>query len=155
MKYFYFLITIVLIFISCSSSNSKNEIYTCIDPIIQKEIEIMDYEFFQAYNTCNIEKQAEIYDDNLEFFHDKDGLMTSKKEILEGTQKNICGKVTRILIPNSIEVYPIKDYGAVEIGYHRFYNNQEPDAPSRASKFIIIWKKVTNSWKISKVISLH
>jgi hypothetical protein len=70
-----------------------------------------------------------MYSDNIEFFHDKGGLMTSKQDIIDATEKYIYDKVTRLLVEGSIEVYPIKDYGTVQIGYHIFYNNQEPDAP--------------------------
>ncbi len=119
------------------------------------EIAAMDQLFFNAYNNCDLEKQASIYSDDVEFFHDQGGLITSKEEIIAGTKKFICDKVTRTLVEGSMEVYPINDYGAVEIGYHTFYNNQEPDAPSHPSKFIIMWKKENNTWHITKVISLH
>lgn len=151
-------IQILLLFVGlvgCKSTFQSDLKYQIIDSKLQQEIEQMDAQFFQAYNTCDIEKQAAIYSDSIEFFHDKGGLMTSKKALLEGTKTNICGKVTRILIPNSIEVYPIQNYGAIEMGYHRFYNNQEPTAPSKPSKFIIVWKKEHEIWKITKVISLH
>jgi hypothetical protein len=81
-----------------------------------------------------MDKQSAIYGDSLEFYHDKGGLMTSKQGILDATKRNICGKVTRELVKGSIEVYPIKDYGAVEIGLHKFHNNQEPaGTPSEVS----------------------
>jgi hypothetical protein len=115
----------------------------------------MDKVFFDAYNTFNIEIKKSIYSDSIEFFHDKAGLINSKSELIQGTLDNICGKVTRQLVPGSIEVYPINNYGAVEIGFHRFHNNQEPDANSTPSKFIIIWKRENSNWKITKVISLH
>lgn len=129
--------------------------YVAIDKVIYDDIVAMDKAYFDAYNNCDMEKQASLYLEDLEFFHDKGGLSTSKQEILTSIEKNICGKVTRTLIENSIEVYPIKDYGAIEIGYHKFYNNQEPDAKSKPSKFIMVWKKEGEKWKISKVISLH
>ncbi|PCI31277.1 MAG: DUF4440 domain-containing protein [Flavobacteriaceae bacterium] len=115
----------------------------------------MDKEFFDAYNNCNLEKQTDIYSDDIEFFHDKGGLMTSKKDIIDGTELNICGKVTRTLIKESVEVYPINNFGAVQIGYHKFYNNQDPEAESIPVKFIIIWHHKNGKWKINKVISLH
>ncbi|MBA6155475.1 nuclear transport factor 2 family protein [Tenacibaculum sp. S7007] len=115
----------------------------------------MDSIYFTAYNTCDMKTQADIFHEDIEFFHDKGGLTTSKKELLESLEKNICGKVTRTLIKGSIEVYPIKNYGAVEIGYHKFYNNREPEAKSTPSKFIAIWKQENNQWKMTKVISLH
>ena len=112
--------------------------------------------YFTAYNTCDLEKQRSIFSDSLEFYHDKGGLSTSKKEIMEALQKNICGKVTRELVPESIEVYPIKDFGAVEMGMHRFHNNQEPaGSSSHAGKFVIIWQHLNNTWRITRVISLH
>lgn len=116
----------------------------------------MDSTFFQAYNTCDLNKQAAIYSDAIEFYHDKGGLMTVKQDLIEGTKNNICGKVTRELVKESIEVYPIKDFGAIEIGLHKFHNNTEKeDTPSNPSKFIIFWKNDNNIWTITKVVSLH
>jgi len=129
--------------------------YVPINKELYNIIVTLDKEYFDAYNNCDMKKQASLYSEDLEFFHDKGGLSTSKQEVLSSIEKNICGKVTRTLIEESIEVYPIKDYGAIEIGYHKFYNNQEPNAKSRASKFIMVWKKEGEKWKISKVISLH
>jgi hypothetical protein len=146
-------------FISCKTGPEKKSTqereYTPIDKKIFDEIKAMDKVFFEAYNNCDLEKQALIYSDNIEFFHDKGGLMTSKKEIIEGTKRNICGKVTRELIDGSLEVYPINNYGAVQIGYHKFYNNQEPNAESIPSKFITMWHNENGDWKMAKVISLH
>ncbi len=76
--------------------------------------------FFNAYNTCNMELQADFYADDIEFYHDQGGLMTSKQELLDAIRTNICGKVTRELVKGSIEVYPIGTYGAVEMGFHNF-----------------------------------
>ncbi len=129
--------------------------YVPIDTEIYNQIVAMDKVYFDAYNSCDMEKQAALYSEDLEFYHDKGGLSTSKQDVLAGIKKNICGKVTRTLIEGSIEVYPIKDYGAIQIGYHKFYNNQEPDAIAKASKFIVIWKQEDDNWFISKVISLH
>ena len=129
--------------------------YVAINQGIYDVIVSKDKEYFDAYNRCDMETQASFFSENIEFFHDKGGLSTSKKEILASLEKNICGKVTRTLIEGSIEVYPIYDYGAIEIAYHRFYNNQEPSAISNPSKFIMVWKKEGEEWIITKVISLH
>ncbi len=144
-------LVVLLSFGSCKST----KVYIPDDKELYNTIVAMDALFFDAYNNCDIEKQAAIYSDDIEFYHDKGGLMTSKKDLIDATEKNICGKVTRELVKGSIEVYPIKDYGAVEIGFHKFYNNQEPDAPSHPSKFIIMWQHTNNEWHITKVISLH
>lgn len=140
-----------------SSGAQSNQIpkYQPDDKALEDEIALMDKTFFDAYNQCDLKKQESIFSDDLEFFHDKNGLNRSKSEIMKSTEKYICGKVTRTLIPGSLEVYPIANYGAVEIGFHKFFNNQEPNAESKPSKFIIIWKKENDNWKITKVVSLH
>lgn len=148
-----------LFLISCKTEQvdmpSDIRAYIPADRILFDKIVSMDKVFFDAYNNCDLEKQASIYADDIEFFHDKGGLMTSKKEIIEATKRNICGKVTRELIEGSVEVYPINKYGAVQIGFHKFHNNQEPDAESTPSKFITIWNNESGNWRMTKVISLH
>jgi hypothetical protein len=151
---------IVLFLSSCSSKkipiHEQDYPYIINDQVLYNEIVDMDSTFFHAYNNCDMDTQAAIYADSLEFYHDKGGLMTSKQELLDATKRNICGKVTRELVKGSVEVYPIKDYGAVEIGLHKFYNNQEPaGTSSKASKFIIMWQYKNTKWHITKVISLH
>jgi ketosteroid isomerase-like protein len=160
-KPFFFPSVSILLFLSaCSSHQIPTRLqdygYIVDNQQLYNEIISMDSTFFHAYNNCDMDKQAAIYGDSLEFYHDKGGLTTSKQAILDATEKNICGKVTRELVKGSVEVYSIKDYGAVELGLHKFHNNQEPaGTPSKASKFIIMWKRQNNVWRITKVISLH
>ena len=153
------LLMVTFILVGCKSDlqNSPSEIkeYIPIDKSLESKILSLDAAYFNAYNTCDIDVQREMYSDNIEFFHDKSGLATSKEDILEGIKRNICGKVTRTLIEGSVEVYPINNYGAVEIGYHKFHNKAEPDAESIPSKFIVMWHNENDKWKMSKVISLH
>ncbi|MCB0463619.1 MAG: nuclear transport factor 2 family protein [Flavobacteriaceae bacterium] len=145
--------------LSCNSEKKEalDEIksYKPIDIALQNKIEELDSLFFTAYNTCDLDQQSELISEDIEFFHDKGGLSTSKSDIMEAMKNNICGKVTRELIKGSIEVYPIHNYGAVQIGYHKFFNNQEPDAISNPSKFITIWKNENNTWQMSRIVSLH
>jgi hypothetical protein len=157
MKYKIKIYSIFYFLLIALGSNAQENLrkYIPEDKILYSQIDSMDKVFFDAYNACDIEKQASIFSDSIEFFHDKAGLINSKSAILKATKENICGKVTRYIIPGSIEVYPINNYGAVEIGFHRFYNNQEPNAESKPSKFIIIWKNENENWKITKVVSLH
>lgn len=138
-------------------SQSQTEIYVPDDQQLYETIVKQDSIFFDAYNLCEtkLELYSDYYSENLEFYHDKGGLMTSKTDVILGTQKNICGKVTRHLKKGSIEVYPIKNYGAIEMGLHQFYNKAEPNAIARDSKFIIFWRLTDNKWKIEKVVSLH
>ncbi|GGK32149.1 hypothetical protein GCM10007962_28120 [Yeosuana aromativorans] len=129
--------------------------YVPIDKELYDTIVAMDKKLFDAYNSCDMATQSALYSEDLEFYHDQGGLTTSKKQVLTALENNICDKVTRTLIKGSIEVYPIKDYGAVEIGYHTFNDKKTPENKSTASRFILVWKKTDEIWTVTRVISLH
>jgi len=149
-----FLIT-MLITISAWAQSKETYTYKPESQELYNTIAHMDSVYFNAYNTCDMDKQAAIYADSIEFYHDKGGLQTSKQALLDALKKNICGKVTRVLVPGSIEVYPIAGFGAVEVGLHRFINHQESETPSKPDKFIVVWRLRNGVWQITRVISLH
>ena len=137
------------------SQNQDAYVYKPKSQELYNTIVQMDSVYFTAYNACDMDKQAAIYADSIEFYHDGSGLQTSKKDLLAAIKENICGKVTRVLVKGSIEVYNIPDFGAVEIGLHRFINHAENNKLSRPDKFIIIWRHSHDKWQITRVISLH
>ena len=148
---------LVAIIFSARASAQSQETYT-YKPESQdlyNTIVHMDSVYFNAYNTSDMKTQAAVFADSIEFYHDKGGLMTSKQAILDAIKNNICGKVTRVLVKGSIEVYPIAGYGAVEIALHRFVNHAESESPSKPDKFIVIWHQTSAGWKITRVVSLH
>jgi hypothetical protein len=136
---------------NAQSQNAKNpktqELYNTIVH--------MDSVYFNAYNSCDMETQTALYSDSLEFYHDASGLQTSKQAVLDAIKRNICGKVSRVLVKGSIEVYPLPGFGAVEMGLHQFINHAENDHLSDPDKFILIWRLKNGQWQITRVISLH
>ena len=141
-------LTLVLVSNTIESQDAENK-------ALYNTIMELDKTYFTAYNDCDMKTQSEFYDEDIEFYHDMGGLATDKAELLKSIEKNICGKVTRTLIEESVEVHPIKGFGAVQIGMHKFYNNLEPNAISKPTKFIVIWKNTDTKWLMSRVISLH
>jgi hypothetical protein len=130
--------------------------YVPVSKELYDTVAYMDSIYFDTYNTCNLEKMASLMADTMEFYHDKGGLTTSKKDFMEAIQHNICGKVNRRLVPGSLEVYPIHNYGAVLIGYHQFFNHEEPaNGWSKPDKYIAIWRNQGGKWQLTRVVSLH
>jgi hypothetical protein len=164
MKKFMFMVAFlglnILFHISCSSTK-KNIIQTIAHNVPENKelydaIVYNDSLFFDAYNHCHMDIMESMFAEDIEFYHDKGGLTTSKADILNALQQNICNKVTRELIKGSIEVYPIKGYGAVQMGQHRFYNKLEnPTVPSRPGKFVTTWQNKDGKWSMTRIISLH
>jgi len=140
---------------SASAQNPDAYVYKPASQELFDTIAHMDSVYFTAYNNCDMEKQAAIYSDSIEFYHDRGGLETSKQSLLTAIKNNICGKVTRVLVKGSMEVYPIPGYGAVEIALHKFINHQEGNSVSKPDKFIVVWRQRGDQWQITRVISLH
>jgi hypothetical protein len=151
-------IALSILFFACTNPKQPESkaVYTPDSKELYNSIVHMDSVLFGAYNICDTQTMADCFSDDIEFYHDKGGLMTNKDSIMAATKKYICGKVTRVLVAGSIEVYPIAGYGAIEMGQHYFINNQEPkpDQPS-VGKFVHTWKNENGKWRLTRVISLH
>jgi hypothetical protein len=132
-----------------SSKNFPAEPKTLYDSIVA-----LDAMWEDAYNNCKMDVMEELISEDLEFYHDQGGLLTSRKLLNEALKNNICGKVSRELKKGSIEVYPIPGYGAVQMGLHGFHNKQQTKA-DHYSKFVHLWKKENGKFRITRVISLH
>jgi len=117
-----------------------------------KTVQALDTRFFDAYNQCDLATIATLVSDDLEFYHDKTGLAVGKKALLDALRENICHKVTRELVPGTLEVYPLANYGAVEIGVHTFHHPGDPGNVGEA-KFVQLWQNKDGVWKITRVIS--
>jgi len=91
--------------------------------------------------------------EDLEFYHDLTGLAVGRKPFVEAIQKNICGKVTRELVPATLEVYPLKGYGAVEMGAHRFHHPGQANDDTGEARFVMLWRYQDGAWMLTRVIS--
>lgn len=155
--------TIVLILITllsaCSVSKNKHvhgeEAYVASSLALHDSIVAMDSIWGHAYNTCDTAQLGAVISDDLEFYHDRGGLQTSKEAVMQGYQKYVCGKVYRELLKGSIEVYPIPNFGAVQLGRHKFYSTEEERKSPHYSKFVHIWQSKDGKWQITRVVSLH
>ena len=120
------------------------------DPLYQT-ISGLDTTLFDAYNHCDLAKMGSMVAEDLEFYHDQTGLSVGRQSLIDAVKNNICGKVQRQLV-GTLEVYPLKGYGAVEIGVHRFTHPGDPNNVGDA-KFVQLWQLKDGSWKLTRVIS--
>jgi hypothetical protein len=121
---------------------------------LNKVVASLDAALFDSYNRCDLEKFAAFFDNDVEFYHDQGGVTLGKGDLTDSVKKNICGKVTRHLVPGTLQIYPMKDFGAVEMGVHRFHHPGHDDTePVGEGKFIHLWQYKDGAWKITRVIS--
>ena len=124
------------------------------DPLF-KTIQSLDTKLFDAYNHCDLTTLGAMVSDDLEFYHDQTGLSVGKEPFLAAIKQNICGKVQRELLADTLEVYPLKGYGAVEIGVHRFRHPGRPEDGVGDAKFVTLWQNKNGEWKVTRVISYN
>jgi ketosteroid isomerase-like protein len=113
-----------------------------------------DSAIFDAFNAHDVDRLMATFTDDLEFYHDTGGL-TDYRRTKESFKKMFASTsdIRRDIVKGSLEVYPIKDHGAIEIGEHRFCHKENGRDDCGAFKFTMIWRKSGEAWKISRVIS--
>jgi hypothetical protein len=136
-------------------------------------MQALDTQLFEAANHCDYDKLTAMVDENLEFYHDQAGLMLGRQAFLDSIKNNTCGVMIRELVPATFEVYPIKGYGAIEMGVHRFHHpGHEKEFPAAKqlgmthfldpgaaewpvgeAKFLHIWQLKDGNWKLTRVVS--
>lgn len=120
---------------------------------LTETISRVDTKLFEAFNAHDVAHLMSMFTDDVEFYQDNDGV--SNYEQTKNDFTKMLGSVPDIrreLVKGSLEVYPIKDYGAIQIGVHRFCHKENGKEECRSFKFVHIWRKTGDSWKISRVI---
>lgn len=111
--------------------------------------------WFDAFNRKDLKTFSLFIDSSLEFYHDKTGLTDYKYNINAFTSilKNV-PDLARTLLKESMEVYPVPNYGAVQIAQHRFCHMENGKMDCGVFKFIHVWKKTAEGWKVTRIISV-
>jgi hypothetical protein len=115
------------------------------------ELARMDHELFEAaFVTCDQVKFSSLLVDDPEFYHDRTGAAYGEdvKKLQSCPRDN---GVKRTLVADSLEVYPIKDFGAIQIGRHTFTRAGEPGA--EIAKFVHVWRHRDGQWRLARVLS--
>lgn len=112
----------------------------------------LDANLFAAYNSCDLVSFARFIAPDIEFYHDKGGFEFGRQKLVQSIKDNICGKLRRVLVPGTLEVYPIPGYGALETGADRFCDLQTGNCDA-FSKFSQLWKYQNGTWRLTRVFS--
>jgi len=156
----FFTLVLFLVTVACNNSHKQNKEepkqYVPASPELYTEIIKMDSIMFSGFNAHDLDKLISFFDSSLEFYHDIGGLSNfeKNKQLLGDLfERNKTTGLRRELVPGSIEVYPITDYGAIETGLHRFCHEENGKPDCGTFKFMHIWQKKNNQWKITRVAS--
>ena len=125
---------------------------------LYNQIAHLDSILFNAYNKQDIETVKMMFTEDLELYQDNGGLLSyqtvmSNFQAIFERYKKLNTPIRRDLVEGSLEVHPIKDYGAIHIGKHTFCHWENGKNDCGTFKFLMIWQKKDGVWKISRVVS--
>jgi hypothetical protein len=154
-KFLFFTAIVFLFSLSISIAQSVNEKKPPVSKELFDTIFHLDSLLFKAFNEKNIEAFSSFLSKDLEFYHDKTGL-TGYTHNINVFKENFSrsGDLTRTLLKEEMEVFPIPDFGAVQIASHRFCHTENGKLDCGTFKFIHIWKRTAEGWEITRIISV-
>lgn len=114
----------------------------------------LDREMFDAYNAHDLARMRSYFAEELEFFHDTGGLATLDVAMkgLESVFRQ-SPDIRRELIPGSLEVYPIRGYGAIQVASHRFCHKENGEEQCGTFKFLHVWRNSGGKWQVTRAVS--
>lgn len=119
--------------------------------------------FAAVFETCDLASLQALVTDDLEFYHDKGGFTARSGQafvdsVAEGCRSRAqpdSWRSRRELVVESLRVYPIPGYGAIEVGTHRFYERRGdgPETLAGSADFSHVWRYADGQWRVSRVLS--
>lgn len=114
----------------------------------------MDSLLFAGFNNRDIEPVKQLFSKDLEFYHDKTGLTGYDKNIeMLGQMFKGENSPHRELLKETMEVYPVPGYGAVQYAQHRFCHPENGVMDCGTFKFVHIWQLKDGAWKLARIVS--
>lgn len=153
-SYHFILFLLAAMVVAGLRTNAQQSQNAAANQDLYREIAKQDSIVFTAFNSRDIELFKTKFSADLEFFHDKGGLTGYDHTInflKATTQAN--SDLKRELVKESLEVYPIPGYGAIQVGQHRFCHFENGKKDCGTFKFVHIWKKKDDQWIITRVVS--
>ena len=138
-----------------SSSPSRPEANQAMDPLFDT-VSALDAAVFDSFNNCSIpeqlQKHASYFAPDVEFYHDTGGVTWTRQDMIANTGKYVCGNFRRELVPGTLRVSAVKDFGAIAQGVHRFCRFETGDCEGVAD-FAVVWRNQGGKWQITRVLS--
>lgn len=113
-----------------------------------------DSALFTAFNNRDLVTLRSFFTRDLEFYQDNEGIENYAQTMKDfGKMFSQSAPIRRELVPGSLEVYPIKNYGAMEVGRHRFCHVENGKDECGTFSFVHIWRRTKTGWRVSRVVS--
>jgi hypothetical protein len=154
----------LLTIIALAAAPAAANVQIPAQPELARVIAARDAELFGlAFGGCDPAKLRAMLTDDLEFYHDKAGLIYRKADDMVADYGQACERAKadsgyakrRELVASSLHVDPVPGHGAMQTGEHLFYERQNggPEKLTGRATFAHVWRLEGGSWKLARVLS--
>lgn len=118
-----------------------------------------DARYWQTFNACDLSAMNGLFTDDVEFYHDKTGLTSSKAAVIDSLRKGPCAdpqlQLRREAVVGSLRFHPLAGGYALLSGMHRFYSREtgRPERLDGQAEFTNLWQSVDGHWRMRRVFS--
>lgn len=127
------------------------------------EIAARDADLFETlFARCDPAHMRTLLADDLEFYHDRAGLIRGADAFVADYARNCAGwsapdawRSRRALVAGSLVVNPVPGVGAIQAGEHVFYERRGngPERLAGRARFAQLWVRTPDGWRLSRVFS--
>jgi hypothetical protein len=145
---------IALAVVAIAMTNAAPPQQLSTDRQLYDEIARADRVMFDAFNSRNLDGLMASFTEDLEFYHDKDGRV-SFAEVRGAFDRMFKSPEAprRELVAGSLRVYPVPNFGAMQIGSHRFCHVENGKDDCGVFDFAMVWQQQGNRWRVTRVLS--
>ncbi|NID16516.1 DUF4440 domain-containing protein [Luteibacter yeojuensis] len=125
----------------------------------EAQVRSADTTFWKAYNACDMTTMGGLITADVEFYHDKGGLTSTREGLIESLRKGPCGDpkmhLRREAVDGSVAFHPMKGGYAILSGRHLFYVSRDgkPEQLDGQAEFTTLWKYDQGQWRMHRVLS--
>ena len=156
------LLPLVVLLAFAAAANAEEAIPR-VDAALRAEIQARDLELFDVmFEQCAPEKLRALVTDDIEFYHDKVGLMKGADAFVADYAKSCAEKQKpdawrsrRRLVEASLGVDPVPGFGAIETGEHTFHERKGDGAEKLVgrARFAVVWQRTADGWRLARALS--
>jgi len=136
--------------LSPAAALAQTESESTSGPLFEELARMDSALFHAAFVACDSLAFHALFTDDAEFYHDQAGASFGEQaRTLNGCPRD--QGVRRVLVPGSLRVYPMKGYGAIQTGIHRFVHSD--GQPGAIARFVHLWRQEGGIWRLARVLS--